>query len=149
MTIRGILTGVLMFALGAAFMAFCALFDHRFPWFGGPDWQRAGDHSANEQPQPVSAKRDRALRALAEAAVERVLYDPSSAQFEGLRIVRPADKTERVCGVVNAKNRFGAYVGRQPFIYELLLDSALISNGESEGPDAVVIRREIATRCQE
>lgn len=59
----------------------------------------------------------------AKNAVKMGLLDPYSAQFESVAVgmldksVQPSkDNPLRVvCGFVNAKNRFGGYVGRQPF----------------------------------
>jgi hypothetical protein len=46
------------------------------------------------------------------------LIDPSSAQFRNVTVV-----DGWVCGEVNAKNRFGAYVGYKPF-YGTYIDGA-------------------------
>lgn len=51
----------------------------------------------------------------AKREVRRSLIDPSSAQFES---VYQNSQTGAVCGLVNAKNRMGAYVGAIPFVYE-------------------------------
>lgn len=48
----------------------------------------------------------------AKESVRSKLFDPDSAQFRNVRIV---DGT--VCGEVNGKNRYGAYVGFTPFYY--------------------------------
>ena len=49
--------------------------------------------------------------------VGRFLIDPYSAKYEG--VVSGGDEEDDqmpyVCGLVNAKNRFGAYVGREYF----------------------------------
>lgn len=44
--------------------------------------------------------------------VKRVLDDPYSAKFENVK----KQKNGAVCGEVNYKNQYGAYVGRQPFV---------------------------------
>lgn len=49
----------------------------------------------------------------ARTAVREMLKDPGSAQFTDVQWRRDHFVT---CGFVNAKNAFGAYVGRQPFI---------------------------------
>ena len=41
------------------------------------------------------------------------LVDPESAQFSELRLTRDGS----VCGLINAKNSFGGYVGFKPFYY--------------------------------
>jgi len=47
-------------------------------------------------------------------AVRSLLKDPNSAEFSDMSI--EGFRTGRlVCGVVNAKNSFGGYVGRKPF----------------------------------
>ncbi|WP_374472184.1 hypothetical protein [Arenimonas sp.] len=51
----------------------------------------------------------------AKREVRRNLIDPSSAEFES---VYQNSNTGAVCGLVNAKNRMGAYVGATPFVYE-------------------------------
>ena len=49
-------------------------------------------------------------------AMRASLFDPASATFEGLRVVKH-DQDRIVCGLVNAKNRLGGYVARRPFLY--------------------------------
>lgn len=49
----------------------------------------------------------------AKEQVSLILIDPSSAQFRNIQTV----KDTFVCGEVNGKNRFGGYVGFQPFLY--------------------------------
>lgn len=44
-------------------------------------------------------------------AVKKELADPYSAKFENVK----KQKSGAVCGEVNYKNQYGAYVGRQPF----------------------------------
>jgi hypothetical protein len=50
----------------------------------------------------------------ARAAVANSLKDPPSARFEGVVL-----KAEAVCGLVNAKNSYGGYVGKTRFVYVL------------------------------
>ncbi len=45
------------------------------------------------------------------------LFDPASAQFKDLKTVNGVVGL-RVCGRVNAKNRFGGYIGFRPFYYD-------------------------------
>ena len=56
------------------------------------------------------------LFAQAKAAVTPMLIDPYSAKFEAFREVDTPYGTA-VCGLVNAKNRMGAYIGRSRFVY--------------------------------
>ena len=70
--------------------------------------------------------------------VGRFLIDPYSARYEG--VVGGGDdehdKMPYVCGLVNAKNRFGAYVGREYFFGTLIRWSELkflvLQIGDSE-----------------
>ena len=52
------------------------------------------------------------LRTRAARAMEKVLFDPGSAQLRDLR----AGRGGAICGKVNAKNRYGAYVGFKDFV---------------------------------
>mgnify|MGYP006929489890 CR=1 FL=1 len=49
------------------------------------------------------------------AAVRRVLKDPESGRFGEHRAGRGGDGILVVCGLVNAKNSYGGYVGMKPF----------------------------------
>lgn len=51
----------------------------------------------------------------ARTALSRVVFDPSSLQ---LIDVKAANDNKGVCGLYNAKNRFGGYVGVQGFLLE-------------------------------
>jgi hypothetical protein len=51
----------------------------------------------------------------ARAAVSARLRDPYSARFEGLYVLRGSTGGRSVCGMVNAKNAFGGYVGNTAF----------------------------------
>lgn len=51
----------------------------------------------------------------AESGVKQLLNDPDSAQFTA---VQPGAAKGNFCGLVNAKNRMGGYVGSTPFFYE-------------------------------
>lgn len=51
--------------------------------------------------------------ALIKGSVEAKLLDPASAQF---RLVPYRRGTNYYCGLVNARNRFGGYVGFRPFL---------------------------------
>src|SRR4051812_42797430 len=48
----------------------------------------------------------------AQEAMRKRLRDPSSAQFETVYIT----ETGVVCGFVNAKNSYGGYAGKTPFV---------------------------------
>lgn len=59
----------------------------------------------------------------AKTAVKALLNDPDSAQFTD---VRPGKSAGDMCGMVNAKNRMGGYVGATPFFYEKRTETAAI-----------------------
>jgi hypothetical protein len=60
-------------------------------------------------------------------AVSRLLLNPSSAEFDGLRSVE-ADGQKYVCGSVRAKDRTGAYAGNRAFVYAVAIDFARIDD---------------------
>lgn len=49
------------------------------------------------------------------AGVRANLKDPESARFESLTAVKDAAGDTIVCGMVNAKNSYGGYTGKQQF----------------------------------
>lgn len=49
--------------------------------------------------------------------IKSQLKDPYSAQFENIYIGKTENNLPVVCGEVNAKNSYGAYVGRKKFYY--------------------------------
>jgi hypothetical protein len=63
----------------------------------------------------------------ARSAVSRLLLNPSSAEFDGLRSVE-ADGKKYVCGSVRAKDRTGAYAGNRAFVYTVAIDFARIDD---------------------
>jgi hypothetical protein len=66
----------------------------------------------------------------AKEAAAHNLFDPYSAHFTELRKV-DTDIGAVVCGFVNAKNRLGAYVGPKPFVYEDLINFAIVESEDS------------------
>jgi len=62
----------------------------------------------------AACSEESAKRVRAEDAVKEQLKDPASAKFEG---VRKGKTDQHICGLVNAKNSFGAYLGSTPFVY--------------------------------
>jgi hypothetical protein len=58
-----------------------------------------------------SEKRGMLQKAIA-PAMERDLFDPASAQYRALR----EGRNGAICGKVNARNRYGAYVGFKDFV---------------------------------
>jgi hypothetical protein len=73
------------------------------------------------------------------------LKDPYSAKFEGLytQIVPNArgELTQVVCGSINAKNSYGAYVGARLFVYLNKLRMSYSIGGESGTLNADVFKR--------
>ncbi|MFG1247641.1 SPOR domain-containing protein [Xanthobacter flavus] len=67
----------------------------------------------------------------AKAALEPILFDPYSAKYQGLRSVDTEYGTA-VCGIVNAKNRMGAYVGNSKFVYLATGGLAEVEGSETE-----------------
>jgi hypothetical protein len=69
---------------------------------------------------PITAPTPAILEAL-KATAAKSFKDPYSAKWERLqRATRPNVKggpTDVVCGYVNAKNSYGAYIGAKPFLY--------------------------------
>lgn len=74
-----------------------------------------------------------ALAAKAKATVVHDLKDPDSAKFRGIGIYKSTTGKGgvTVCGEVNAKNAFGAYVGYKRFM--LFDDIALMEGQDSTG----------------
>lgn len=60
-------------------------------------------------------------KATIEKEIKRGLSDPESARFQWLKLpksvgIRPPDTATTYCGLVNAKNKMGGYVGYKPFL---------------------------------
>ena len=66
--------------------------------------------------------------------IRKRLKDPGSAQFGVMKAaVTPANRV-LFCGLINAKNSFGGYIGERPFLYEVNLNGTadfLIAKDES------------------
>lgn len=65
-----------------------------------------GTALSEEQVREATPKEIEAIR----TAMERDLHDAQSARFNSVRV-----KGNDMCGLVNAKNLMGAYVGYRPF----------------------------------
>ena len=63
-----------------------------------------------------STKPDEKVKAAGIEAVKENLKDPYSAVFDNILIRKSKEQTYYVCGTVNAKNSYGAYVGKKYFI---------------------------------
>ncbi|MBB6578011.1 hypothetical protein HNP33_002079 [Comamonas odontotermitis] len=73
-----------------------------------------------------------ALVAKAKAEVSKDFKDPESANFRNLGVYKSKTGKGRVsvCGEVNAKNAFGAYVGYRPFVVSGELAALAEPDGE-------------------
>jgi hypothetical protein len=71
----------------------------------GAAWARTEVAAGRVQPFSI---------AHAQQQVAQTMRDPEATRF---RDVRRNTETGAVCGILNAKNAYGAYVGESPFIY--------------------------------
>lgn len=76
------------------------------------------------------ATADMRLEYAAKKSVAKMMLDPDAAQFRSLRVL--ADGYS-VCGQVNGKNRFGAYVGYQWFIVRSYANGTQTVDIDDEG----------------
>lgn len=53
----------------------------------------------------------------ATSQVKLILSDPDSANFRNLQVITNSKGEKSVCGEVNARNKFGGYIGFTPFSY--------------------------------
>lgn len=61
-----------------------------------------------------AAARQRAMITQVQSEVRSLLIDPGSAQFSNFTVF---EETGVVCGLVNARNRFGGYDGDKQVVY--------------------------------
>lgn len=103
-------------------------------------------HAQAPKPDQVSP----ALLEKIRQASAKKLRDPYSAHFDhmkrGIRTNVKGKPTEVVCGLVNAKNAYGAYVGLQPFIY-FVADGDFQIQRAGDAADAVVMPAMLKTFC--
>ncbi len=71
----------------------------------GANWARDQIRSGTKKPLSVAD---------AQTYIRRAMRDPESVRF---RNVRAFGSTGAVCGLYNAKNGYGGYVGETPFVY--------------------------------
>lgn len=77
----------------------------------------------------------------AESAVKLRLKDSGSAEFDTLKdLVGYLDGKPIVCGQVNAKNAFGAYISSQYWIANLTNGEVLIGADQATADDACSVR---------
>lgn len=69
------------------------------------------------------------------AEVTKELRDPLSAQVRGVKLIHPSEERPNViCGYINAKNGFGAYVGFRPFYYDVKMRKGGIITDSPKDP---------------
>lgn len=85
-----------------------------------------------------------ALEDQARAAMVDDLKDPFSAQFANLREVKMGTGIV-LCGDVNGKNGYGAYVGFRPFV--AIGDTALIAKADPSPAIEAATRKAVETAC--
>lgn len=73
--------------------------------------------------------------AVVETTIRKDLKDPDSAQFSGYQAAVDANGIIAVCGYVNAKNSYGGYIGRQPFVGYFPGTSTTFNLGEVASPN--------------
>ena len=78
-----------------------------------------------ERPMRESAAAQAEAIERAEMLVKARLKDPFSAEFSDVRVLGTGAQ-ERVCGLVNAKNSFGAYSGSERFL--VMMGSAYLGD---------------------
>ena len=91
---------------------------------------------------PVFAevKKDEQLIEKAKEIAKYDLKDPDSAKFRNVRVVtKPAQRDEtkintNVCGELNAKNSYGAYIGYVKFMWLPSLSSITLYDGKKDIP---------------
>jgi hypothetical protein len=101
------------------------------------------DHpdSAHNADQRVSA-----LLKSAEASLKSNLIDPTSVIFENTRLIEKGGDNVRVCGLIRAKNRYGAYVAPTRFVWNRAKDAALVWTDQNS-PAGAHAREEILGSC--
>lgn len=99
---------------------------------------------------PSSAFAHDALVKAAKANITRALKDPSSAQFRNLFIGTGADKKGMLalCGEVNAKNSYGAYVGFKRFFATTLPELQQLAGQRPSDTDTFVLDRMWPSMCE-
>jgi hypothetical protein len=111
-TVMNIPAALISSGVGAAFFGACYAYDYR------PSFMTA-DHALFDMLATSQSK--------ARAAVSRLLINPASAQFDGLRSVE-ANTAKYVCGKVKAKDQSGSYSGYRAFVYTVAIDFARIDD---------------------
>lgn len=79
----------------------------------------------------------------AKKLASRELRDPESAQYRDIYGVQTQNGTRVVCGMVNAKNAYGGYVGFMPFSVagDTAIVASQVSNSSAQAVTMSMIRR--------
>lgn len=102
------------------------------------------DTPVNTRPAAITATD----RGHIQAAITDDLKDPSAAQTRKLQAYDLSNGEGRViCGEMNGKNSFGAYVGFQPF-YLRVKDGAVVSKYVGSGSPSDVDHMKATQGCQ-
>lgn len=80
---------------------------------------------------PLPAPTENPAVAKARTAIKKLLRDPNSARFEGIKVKTVAGKTG-VCGQVNSKNAMGGMTGPKIFVFDGTYAHILV---DREGPE--------------
>ncbi len=68
-----------------------------------------------------------------EDGIRNVLKDPASAQFSDFKSGTDSKGAIIACGWVNARNSFGGYTGRQPYLVTLPINGKVIVEAVGSG----------------
>lgn len=77
------------------------------------------------------------------SAMDDLLFDSESARLKDVGVFKAKDGGNIVCGQVNAKNRYGAYVGYTPFMGIKLDSGDYLIIGISEAAGAVCEKQKV------
>lgn len=113
----------------------------------GCGWTLVGPTQAAQAADAVPAKEQHILEQIRQARVilEEATFDFPSARIRNVRAGMSGDTMTFICGSMNGKNRFGAYVGWQNF---LIAGDQLISEPQSlDDPGAIRASATIQTVC--
>lgn len=118
----------------------------------------AGCQTAAQTAAPVSRIADSELRDLTEAekkligpALAKGLKDPDSAKFSWGKVPKQMPPAEfYYCGMVNAKNSYGGYVGEKPFVAMFFVLNNKILSGSIIGMGSNAIATSVVEKtCTE
>jgi len=97
------------------------------------------------RPDPPSAQLVTAEKSYIEDSLNSVknsLKDPDSAKFYGIYATQKPNQTKpNICGYVNAKNSYGGYTGKKPFLAtpgHVSLWGDVVIGGRSVASDVII-----------